>query len=87
MPPPPPQWEGRSAAMPGRDNTTLYGVLGIVLGLCFCGLFGVLFGVLSIRAAKQHFNSPVLGYIAIALGVVNLVVNSIFAATGYYTRD
>ncbi|MFB9237363.1 DUF4190 domain-containing protein [Plantactinospora siamensis] len=76
---PPPQ-----STPAGNDRTTLWGVLGIVLGLICCGLLGIVFGWLSIRDAKKFGKSPVLGYVAIALGVVNIVVSGILRATGHY---
>ncbi|MER7168562.1 hypothetical protein [Micromonospora sp. NPDC000207] len=75
-PPPPP------AA--GRDRTTLWGILGIILGLICCGILGIVFGYLSIRDAKRYGQSPVLGYLAIAFGVLNIVGSSILRATGNY---
>ncbi|MER5701280.1 DUF4190 domain-containing protein [Micromonospora sp. NPDC002296] len=75
-PPPPP------AA--GRDRTTLWGVLGIVLGLICCGVLGIVFGYLSVRDAKRYGQSPVLGYLAIAFGVINIIGSLILRATGNY---
>lgn len=77
-PPPPPS----SAA--GRDRTTLWGVLGIVLGLICCGILGIVFGYLSIRDAKRYGQSPVLGYLAIAFGVINIIGTAIWRASGTY---
>jgi len=68
----------------GKDRTTLWGVLGIVVGLICCGLLGILFGYFSIRDAKRHGQSPVLGYLAIAFGVINILGNGILSATGNY---
>ncbi|WP_405100542.1 DUF4190 domain-containing protein [Micromonospora sp. NBC_01412] len=76
-PPPPPP-----AA--GRDRTTLWGVLGIVLGLICCGVLGIVFGYLSVRDAKRYGQSPVLGYLAIAFGVINIIGSVILRANGNY---
>ncbi|GAA3759717.1 DUF4190 domain-containing protein [Micromonospora maritima] len=76
-PPPPPP-----AA--GRDRTTLWGVLGIVLGLLCCGILGIVFGWLSIRDARRNGKSQVLGWLAIAFGVVNIVASAIVRARGSY---
>jgi hypothetical protein len=73
-----------AAAPAGSDRTTLWGVLGIVLGLVCCFILGIVFGALSIRDAKRYGKSPTLGYVAIALAVVNLVVSVILSATGNY---
>ncbi|MEH0973035.1 DUF4190 domain-containing protein [Micromonospora sp. CPCC 205546] len=77
-PPPPPP----SAA--GRDRTVLWGVLGIVVGLLCCGILGIVFGYLSIRDAKRSGQSPVLGYLAIAFGVLNIIGNGVLWAGGNY---
>ncbi|PZF92866.1 DUF4190 domain-containing protein [Micromonospora deserti] len=77
-PPPPPPPAG------GRDRTTLWGVLGIILGLLCCGILGVIFGYLSIRDARRFGQSPVLGYLAIAFGVINIIGSSILWAGGDY---
>ncbi|MEV0809986.1 DUF4190 domain-containing protein [Micromonospora sp. NPDC050200] len=74
-PPPPPA---------GRNRTTLWGVLGIVLGLICCGVLGIVFGYLSIRDAKRYGQSPVLGYLAIAFGVLNIIGSTILRASGRY---
>ncbi|GAA4574807.1 hypothetical protein GCM10023176_42690 [Micromonospora coerulea] len=75
-PPPPPT--------PGRDRTTLWGILGIVLGLICCGILGIVFGYLSVRDAKRFGQSPVLGYLAIAFGVINIIGSAILRASGNY---
>ncbi|GGM22105.1 MULTISPECIES: hypothetical protein [Micromonospora] len=75
--PPPP-------APAGRDRTMLYGILGIVLGLICCGILGIVLGYLSIRDAKRFGQSPVLGYLAIAFGVINIIGSGILRATGNY---
>lgn len=76
----PPQYQ-QPAAVPGNDRTTLFGWLGIVIGLCCCGILGIVFGILSINSAKRHNNSPTLGYIAIAVSVLNIVVGIILRLT------
>ncbi|WBB66487.1 DUF4190 domain-containing protein [Micromonospora sp. WMMD812] len=76
-PPPPPPARG-------RNRTTLWGVLGVVLGLICCGILGIVFGYLSIRDARRYGQSPVLGYVAVALGVVNIVAGTFLRATGNY---
>jgi len=78
MPPP--------AATPANDRTELWGWLGIVIGLLCCGILGIVFGVLSIQDAKKFGKSQVLGWIAIAAGALNIILNGIFAATGVFTR-
>ncbi len=72
------------AAAPGRDRTTLWGVLGLIIGLLCCGILGIIFGVLSLRDARRFHNSPVLGWLAIGLSVVNILANGILRITGNY---
>lgn len=71
-------------AAAGKDRTTLWGVLGIVVGLLCCGFLGILFGYLSVRDAKRYGGSPVLGYVAIGLSVLNIVVGAVLRVTGNY---
>jgi drug/metabolite transporter (DMT)-like permease len=71
-----------AAAPQGKDRTTLWGWLGIVIGLICCGVLGIIFGVLSILDANKHGNSKVLGIVAIVVSVVNMVVGAILSATG-----
>lgn len=56
----------------GKDNTTLFGWIGIIGGLC-CGLLGLIFGGLSVMQAKKWGQSPVLGYIGIVIGILNII--------------
>lgn len=69
-------------ATAGRDRTTLWGVLGIVVGLLCCGVLGIVFGYLSIRDARRFGNSPVLGWLAIAFGVFNIIGNGLLYVGG-----
>ena len=73
-PPPPP------AAAPAKDNTTLFGVLGIILGLICCGPAGIVLGILSMQAAKKSGKPQTLGIVAIVAGVLNLVFGIIYYA-------
>jgi hypothetical protein len=72
------------AAATGPDRTTLWGVLGIVIGLLCCGILGVIFGILSVRDAKRFGNSPVLGYVAIGLSVLGFIGNIVLSVTRRY---
>ncbi|MGH3679278.1 MAG: DUF4190 domain-containing protein [Natronosporangium sp.] len=84
-PPSPPPAPPPPAAAPRRtDRTALWGWLGIVLGLICCGLLGVVFGVLSIQEASKHGKDKILGYVAIACGLVNVIASAILSATGSY---
>jgi predicted lipid-binding transport protein (Tim44 family) len=68
-PPPPPP---RAVQTAGNDNTTLFGWIGIIGGLC-CGIIGIIFGILSIMQARKVGKSPVLGIIAIVIGVITAI--------------
>lgn len=56
----------------GKDNTTLFGVIGIITAIC-CGIVGLIFGILSIMQARKWGKSPVLGWIAIVISVLNIL--------------
>ena len=69
-PPPPPMAQPLQPA--GRDNTTLFGWLGIIFGIC-CGVVGLVFSILSIVQAKRWGKSPVLGWIGIVISVLTII--------------
>lgn len=79
----PPYQQGPPPVAPGRDRTTLWGVLGIVVGLC-CGPLGVVFGVLSLMNARRVGRQPTLGIIAIVLSALTIVGNIVANANGAY---
>jgi hypothetical protein len=72
-------------AAPANDRTTLYGVVGIVGAVC-CLPVGIVFGVLAIRSARRAGKPPTLGYIAVGLCALAVVVELILWATGNYRR-
>jgi general stress protein CsbA len=61
-----------------------WGLLGVVIGLICCGILGVVFGILSIRDARRFGRSPVIGWVAIALSVINIVASLILNFTKQY---
>ncbi len=70
MPPP--------AAVPApRDNTQLFGILGIVLAVVCCPLLGILFGYLSMQEAKKYGKDQTLGKVGFWLGIAMLAVSVI----------
>ena len=69
---PPPPYES-AAAPAGKDNTQLFGILGIVIGLLCCGPAGIVLGVLSIMQAKKFGKPQTLGIIAIVLSVIGMI--------------
>jgi hypothetical protein len=70
-----------AAAPAGNDKTTLWGVLGIVIGLLCCGPLGIVFGVLSMQEAKKAGKPNTLGIIAIVLSVLNMVFGIVYYTT------
>lgn len=80
LPPPPPMAPMPPAAQPaGNDKTTLWGVLGIVIGLLCCGPLGIVFGVLSMNEAKKAGKPNTLGIVAIVVSVLNIVFGIVYA--------
>jgi hypothetical protein len=76
QPPPPGQYPG--AAPAGNDRSTLYGAIGIPVGLICCVPAGIVLGILSILEAKKYGKQPTLGYIAIAASVLGVVWNILY---------
>ncbi|MDQ7903263.1 hypothetical protein RB614_01850 [Phytohabitans sp. ZYX-F-186] len=68
------------AAAPSNDRTTLWGVLGIVIGLICCWPLGLLFAFLSFRDARRFGKQPTLAYIAFAACAIGIIWNIIYAA-------
>jgi hypothetical protein len=57
----------------GKDNTTLFGVLGIVIGLICCWPLGLVFSILSHMQANKNGKPAtlaIIGYVCVALGLV-----------------
>ena len=69
-------------AAAGNDKTTLWGVLGIVIGLLCCSPAGIVFGILSINEAKKAGKPQTLGIVAVVLSALSLVVGIILGVTG-----
>jgi hypothetical protein len=59
----------------GTNRATLFGVLGLIIGLICCGPAGIVLGVLSLNQAKQHGTSQTLGWVAIVLSALGIIVN------------
>jgi hypothetical protein len=76
-PPPPPGAQPPSGApVPpetggagDRDNTQLYGIIGIVLAIICCPPLGILFGYLSMQEARKAGKDQTLGKVAFWLGI------------------
>jgi hypothetical protein len=70
------------AATPaGNDKTTLWGVLGIVIGLLCCPILGVVFGVLSMNEAKKVGKPNTLGILAIVASAINIIGGIVYYTT------
>lgn len=75
VPNPPP------ASPPSNDRTTLWGVLGIVIGLICCWPLGLVFAFLSYREARRVGRRPTLAYIAFAACAIGIIWNIIYYST------
>lgn len=71
-------------AAAGNDKTTLFGVLGIILGLC-CWPVGLVFAILSLNQSKKFGNQPTLAYVAFAVVALNLIFSIIGGTQGWFT--
>ena len=80
---PPPGGPPRRPDAAARDQTTLWGVLGIVFALC-CPPIGLLFGILSLLEAKRFRRVPILAYLSFVLFVAGGVINVILVVQGRY---
>lgn len=69
------------ATAPNRDDTVLWGVLGIALAFC-CLPLGVAFSILSFTSARKAGTRPTLAYLGFVLSAVVLVVYVTLYATG-----
>ncbi|NUO56951.1 MAG: DUF4190 domain-containing protein [Hamadaea sp.] len=67
------------AAPAGKDNTTLFGVLGIVFALC-CAPIGVIFGVLSHLQANKNGKPATLAIVAYVVAALNIIAGIVIQA-------
>ena len=80
----PPMQPQVPAAGPASDRTTLWGVLGIVIGFFCCPVVGIIFGILSMQDARRFGKPRTLGWLAIAASIVSIVLNGVLFASGSY---
>jgi putative Ca2+/H+ antiporter (TMEM165/GDT1 family) len=66
------------AAAPASDKTTLWGVLGIVVGLLCCWPLGVVFGILSMNEAKRVGKPNTLAILAFVASAINLIFGVVY---------
>jgi hypothetical protein len=71
-------------AAAGNDKTTLFGVLGIILGLC-CWPAGLIFAILSLNQSKRYGNQPTLAYVGFAVVALNLILSAVGASLGWFS--
>lgn len=64
-----PAYAGGPAAPPAKNNTQLFGILGIVFAVVCCPLLGILFGWLSMNEAKKTGSDDTLGKVGFWLGI------------------
>jgi hypothetical protein len=69
------------AATPANDKTTLWGVLGIIIGLLCCWPLGIVFGFLSLQEAKKSGKPPTLAYLAFAASALNIIGTVVYWTT------
>jgi hypothetical protein len=81
-PPPGQPYPGYIPQPDGRDHTTLYGVLSIVIAVICCAPLGILFGYLSIQEAKKHGKDQTLGKVGLWLSIVLTALWLIAAVLG-----
>lgn len=65
------------AATPANDRTTLFGVLGIVFGIC-CPIVGIIFAVLSLNAAKKAGKPQTLAIIGFVVAAISIVLGIVY---------
>ncbi len=66
-------------APPANDHTTLFGVLGIVLGICLWPA-GLVFSILAMNAAGRAGKPKTLGIIGLVLTIL-AAITSIYRVT------
>jgi hypothetical protein len=65
------------------DKVTLWGVLGIVFGVC-CFPLGYVFSFLGLQEAKKFGKQPTLAYVGFAVSAIWTVLFIINLATGAF---
>jgi threonine/homoserine/homoserine lactone efflux protein len=66
------------AAPAGKDNTTLFGVLGIIFALC-CAPIGILFAVLSHLQANKNGKPATLAIVGYVVAALNIIFGIIYS--------
>jgi hypothetical protein len=76
---PMPPDSGMAPPPSGSDNTTLFGVLGIIFGICFWPL-GILFSVLALVQANKWNKPKTLAIIGFVLCALSLIFGFVYIA-------
>jgi hypothetical protein len=71
--PMPPEINNPTAAPQGNDHTTLFGVLAIVLGVCFWPA-GLVFSILAMNSAGKAGKPKTLGIIGLVLSIISIIL-------------
>jgi len=58
----------------------------MVIGFFCCPIVGIIFGYLSIQDARRFGKPATLGWIAIGLSVLSIVLSSTLFFAGYWPR-
>jgi hypothetical protein len=71
--PMPPEINNPGPAAAGNDHTTLFGVLAIILGICFWPA-GLVFSILAMRSAGKAGKPKTLGIIGLVLTIIFFII-------------
>jgi uncharacterized membrane protein len=89
--PPPYQATTGPVTTGGKNNTQLFGILGIVFAVVCCPLLGVLFGWLSMNEAKKTGSDDTLGkvgfWLGIAITAIGLIATIIAVCAGVFSAN
>lgn len=65
-----------------KDDTTLYGILGLVFG-AIIPIIGVIFAAVSVKQAKQFGHDKTLGYMGYAVAIISVLFWTVISSGGY----
>lgn len=74
-PPPPPAGPPPGPVAGGQDRSTLFGIIGTVLGFLCCPLLGIGLGIYILVQARKGGWNPMWGYIAIGASILGILFN------------
>jgi len=89
--PPPYQATTGPVTAGGKNNTQLFGILGIVFAVVCCPLLGILFGWMSMNEAKKTGSDDTLGkvgfWLGIAMTAIALIATIIAVCAGVFSAN